>query len=309
MSIAVYLLGIALQLTAGIIAIFQVRIALNRLPWLLIALSSILIVARRAGTIGQFIREDRQLASAEVLTLIISLLFFLGVLLMSQVFRSTLKIQNALRENENKLQLSAHYSRSLIEVSLDPLVTISAQGVVTDVNAATEKITGLPREKLIGSNFSSYFTEPERATQGYQLVFESEQVIDYPLRIRHQSGALHDVLYNASVYRDESGKVAGVFAAARDITLRKELEASLQKRVSELQDALSQIQTLRGILPICSRCKKIRSDDGYWQQVEVYVREHSNADFSHGLCPECMQILYPGVVCRPFNKNSQQQVE
>src|SRR6185369_7950265 len=113
---------------------------------------------------------------------------------------------------------AAQYARSLIEASLDPLVTISPEGKITDVNEATMKVTGMPREELIGTDFSDYFTEPDKAREGYQQVFEKGFVTDYPLTIRHKEGQLVDVLYNASVYRDLYGNVLGVFAAARDVT-------------------------------------------------------------------------------------------
>ncbi len=115
----------------------------------------------------------------------------------------------------------AQYARSLIEASLDPLVTISPDGKITDVNEATAQVTGVARERLIGSDFSNYFTEPDKAREGYRQVFSKEKVTDYPLTIRHASGKLTDVLYNASVYRDDKGNVLGVFAAARDITAQK----------------------------------------------------------------------------------------
>jgi PAS domain S-box-containing protein len=116
---------------------------------------------------------------------------------------------------------ASQYARSLIEASVDPLVTISAEGKITDVNEATIKVTGVPREKLVGTDFSDYFTEPEKAREGYQQVFAKGFVTDYPLTIRHKDGRLTDVLYNASVYKDARGNVLGVFAAARDVTESK----------------------------------------------------------------------------------------
>ncbi|MHB1356268.1 MAG: PAS domain S-box protein [Anaerolineae bacterium] len=130
---------------------------------------------------------------------------------------------------EEVLREAGLYARNLIESSLDPLVTISVDGKITDVNFATEKITGVSREKLVGTDFSEYFTEPELARVGYLRAFGEGQVIDYPLVIRHASGFLSDVLYNASVFRDEHGKVQGLFAAARDITLRKQAEEALHE--------------------------------------------------------------------------------
>lgn len=131
-------------------------------------------------------------------------------------------------------------NRSLIEASVDPLVTIGLGGKIIDVNAATEAITGLPREQMIGRDFSDYFTEPQRARAGYEQVFRENYVRDYPLEIRHKDGHATPVLYNASVYRDDAGQVAGVFAAARDITARKRAEESLRRRVRE-QAALAKL--------------------------------------------------------------------
>ncbi len=143
-----------------------------------------------------------------------------------------------LKRAEERLQASSAYARGLIEASLDPLVTISAAGKITDVNIATETATGVPRSALIGSDFCDYFTEPDRARVGYQAVFAQGLVRDYPLTIRHQSGITTDVLYNATVYRDERGDVAGVFAAARDITERRRSEREIV-RLNRLYGVLS----------------------------------------------------------------------
>lgn len=133
------------------------------------------------------------------------------------------------KQAEEQLRAASQYTRSLIEASLDPLVTISPEGKITDVNRATEKVTGRNRVELIGTDFSDYFTEPDKAREGYQQVFQKGFVTDYPLAIRHQSGHITDVLYNASVYHDEAGKVLGVFAAARDITERHAAEQEVAK--------------------------------------------------------------------------------
>ncbi|OFZ15522.1 MAG: hypothetical protein A2X86_12750 [Bdellovibrionales bacterium GWA2_49_15] len=130
---------------------------------------------------------------------------------------------------------ASQYARSLIEASLDPLVTINPEGKITDVNEATAKVTGRPREELVGSDFSNYFAEPEKAREGYQQVFAKGSVSDYPLTIRHRDGRQTDVLYNASVYKDVRGKVLGVFAAARDVTAQKRAEREVgEQRTREL---------------------------------------------------------------------------
>jgi len=145
---------------------------------------------------------------------------------------------SARKQAEEKLAAASQYARSLIESSLDPLVTISADGKITDVNEATIKVTGIPRTKLIGTDFSNYFTEPEQARKGYQQVFAKGFVTDYPLTIRHKNGRLTDVLYNASVYKDTQGKVLGVFAAARDVTVQKQASQYARSLIESSLDPL-----------------------------------------------------------------------
>jgi PAS domain S-box-containing protein len=142
----------------------------------------------------------------------------------------TKNLETLVEQRTQKLSASEQYARSLIEASLDPLVTISADGKITDVNQATERVTGCSREELIGSDFTDYFTEPEKAEAGYKRVFADGFVKDYQLTIKNKSGKTTDVLYNASVYRNEAGEIHGVFAAARDITERKNLEKQLQDK-------------------------------------------------------------------------------
>jgi len=146
---------------------------------------------------------------------------------------------------EEALKAAHLYNRSLIEASLDPLVTINADGKVTDVNKATESITGFSRDRLIGSDFSDYFTEPDRARKGYMQVFLSGSVKDYPLAVRHTSGKITDVLYHATVYRNEAGQIQGVFAAARDITERKRAEEALRESEARLRYLSSQLLTVQ----------------------------------------------------------------
>ncbi len=134
---------------------------------------------------------------------------------------------------QEQLRESAEYTRSLIEASLDPFVTIDAEGRITDVNEATAKATGVAREQLIGTDFSDYFTEPEKAREGMKRAFEQGAVTDYPLTIR--DGKLHDVLYNASVFRDSTGRVRGVVAAARDVTALYQVEEELRRLNDELE--------------------------------------------------------------------------
>jgi PAS domain S-box-containing protein len=144
------------------------------------------------------------------------------------------KMEERVKERTYELYEESLYARSLIEASLDPLVTISVDGKITDVNRASEEVTGVSREQLIGSDFLDYFTEPEKARAGYEMVFRQGFVRDYPLELKHRDGHVTPVLYNASVYRDDTGRNMGVFAAARDITERKQAEAAQRRLASQL---------------------------------------------------------------------------
>ena len=181
------------------------------------------------------------------------------------------------RRAEEEIQQASQYARSLIEASLDPLVTISPDGKITDVNEGSIKVTGVPREKLIGTDFSDYFTEPEKARAGYREVFEKGFVTDYPLTIRHKDGGLTDVLYNASVYRDAADSVLGVFAAAHDVTVQKRAEEEIRQlnvhlerrvleRTTELQAANQELEAFSYSVSHDLRAP-LRSIDGFSQAI------------------------------------------
>lgn len=85
---------------------------------------------------------------------------------------------------------------------------------------------------------------------------------------------------------------------------RKKIESERERLIEELQDALSKVKLLSGLIPICANCKNIRNDEGYWQKVEVYIRDHSEAKFSHGLCPACAKKLYPELYDPSWDKGS-----
>jgi PAS domain S-box-containing protein len=155
----------------------------------------------------------------------------------------------------------ARYSRQLIETSLDPLATISPEGIITDVNAASERVTGLSRQRLVGSHFAAHFTEPERARAGYREVLAQGRVIDYPLTFRHLSGACTEVLYNAAVYRDEQGHVVGVFAAARVSGAHRRAEAALL--ASEIRYRTPAEMTETGYLVLNAQGRVLHANQEY----------------------------------------------
>jgi len=142
-------------------------------------------------------------------------------------------------------KLASQYARSLIEASRDPLFTISPQGKITDLNHASSRVTGETREKMIGTDFFIYFTEPEKAKIGYQEVFEKGFVTDYPLTII--DGELTPVLFNGSTYKDDQGNVIGAVVVAREITEQKRFEKELTeaKNAAELSTKFAEQAKLK----------------------------------------------------------------
>ncbi|OPY83851.1 MAG: sensory histidine kinase AtoS [Smithella sp. PtaU1.Bin162] len=148
---------------------------------------------------------------------------------------------------------------------------------------------------VLGSSMLEYIKNPEdrmKAKNNFDCALSgksfkvSEAYGDTALERRY-----YEDIYNPII--DENGNVIGLTLFLTDVTDRRLAEAEREKIIAELQQALSQVKTLSGLLPICASCKKIRDDKGYWHQVELYVRDRTKAEFSHGICPDCAQRLYP----------------
>ena len=174
--------------------------------------------------------------------------------------------------NMTELKHPLRHARSLIEASVDPLVTISPEGEITDVNEASIKVTGVPRDELIGTSFSQHFTDPDKAHEAYRRAFEQGSLIDYPLTLIHTDGTMTDVLYNASVYRDFNDKVLGVVAVARDAAqLRQQ-----QKLSGQLQEALESRIVIEQAKGITAHRHGVSIDQAY-QRIRTHARNNNTS--------------------------------
>lgn len=190
------------------------------------------------GCLNLFFLAASGFSTAEDTENLIALTTFLVTSLTVGQLSARSKQRAAEAESKRKEAKRANaYNRSLLEASIDPLLTIGKDGKIKDVNPATEAATGLSRSELIDTDFSAYFTDPDAARTGYRKAFRDGFVRNFALEIRHRDGHLMPVLYNASVYREETGEVAGVFAAARDITERKKAEGALRESEANLRRA------------------------------------------------------------------------
>lgn len=135
--------------------------------------------------------------------------------------------------------LNERYNRDLFEAAPDPLIAVDRKGIIEIANNATETMTGYQRRKLIGTDFSNYFTDPEKARNGFDETFAKGSILNEPLTVKHHSGHLTEVLCSANVYKNETGVIQGVFVAMRDITLRKKAQADLEKYHAQLEEMVS----------------------------------------------------------------------
>lgn len=176
-------------------------------------------------------------------------------------------------------KFESQYARSLIEASLDPLLTISAEGRIMDMNKATAKIIGLSFDEIINSDFLEYFTEPLKAREVYQEVFKKGSVADYPLTLRHTTGKLTDVLFNGSVFRDDKGALLGVVIVARDVTEQKRKADELResKEFAEKANEEAQLAKHNALLATQKAEDAVKAKQQFLSNMSHEIRTPMNA--------------------------------
>ena len=161
----------------------------------------------------------------------------IGYLLIGTDNTARKQVEAEQKKLDQRLRDQQFYTRSLIESNIDALMTTDPRGIITDVNKQMEALTGCTRDELIGAPFKDYFTDPERAEAGIKLVLGEKKVTDYELTARARDGKETVVSYNATTFHDRDRKLQGVFAAARDVTERKRVEAALQQAKAAAESA------------------------------------------------------------------------
>jgi PAS domain S-box-containing protein len=185
----------------------------------------------------------------------------------------------------------------VLGASTDPIFHLLEDGTYRYVNHAFSTHFDKSPEEVIGRRIYDLFPpeEAEKRMTVVKRVFTTGETIVFDVRVPMAREQERCFITSVKPISDAKGNVASVVCISKDITDRKRVEAEREKLIEDLQAALAQVRTLSGLLPICSCCKKIRDDKGYWTQIECYIRSHSQAEFSHGMCPECMNSHYPEV--------------
>ena len=205
------------------------------------------------------------------------------------------RVEEALRETERRY-------RYMVEAANDVVCTTDAQGYFTYLNPPGRTLTEYSEDELVGRHFTCIIAPDWRRRVGVFYVRQHAKrlhktLLEFPIVTK--SGRTKWVEQNVVLLADaETG--TEFHAIVRDVTERKGAEEERDKLIRELREALANVKMLRGLLPICSSCKKIRDDKGYWSQIETYIGEHSEAEFTHGICPRCLKQAFPDHYLRMF---------
>ncbi len=202
------------------------------------------------------------------------------------------------KEAEKALRESEERFRNYFVTSRDCVFITTVDGKFIDANDATLETFGYDlgeKDQFMQRDVSSLYTNPEERKIHTELISVVGFAKDYPADLQKKDGTIMHCLITTVARRDLQGTVVGFQGTIRDITEHKKAEEDRERLIEQLQQALAEIKKLSGFLPICASCKKIRDDKGYWRQIERYISDHSEALFSHGICPDCAKKLYPDV--------------
>ncbi len=196
------------------------------------------------------------------------------------------------RHTEERLRKSEARYRLMFENSIDGILVTIPDGRILDANPSACAILGLTREQVIAKGRSGIV---DSADQSLPAILEERSrsgKAHGELMARHGDGHLFPMELSSAIFTDADG-VQSTCTIFRDVSHRKNAEAERERLIVELQDALDKVKVLSGLLSVCASCKRIRNEEGKWEQMESYIRDRSAADFSHGICPECVRKLYP----------------
>lgn len=211
--------------------------------------------------------------------------------------RLSAAVRGALRKRQHARELAAAEARyaTLFDTVPVGLFRSTPQGRLLDVNPAFALLLERDREELVGTNFAQLHPNTSDFQQWREQLEREGAVTWVESRFRTATGKLRWVKIHAKALRESPESEIIYEGSVEDVTSAKEAEAERESLIAELQEALSRVRTLTGLLPICSSCKKIRGEDGNWNMLETFIEDHSHAHFTHGFCPECAHRLYPEV--------------
>jgi PAS domain S-box-containing protein len=204
------------------------------------------------------------------------------------VFRSQAGMNERLEIEVAERRKAEEKYRDLFENADDAIFVVDAGLRYVEVNRKGAEVLGYTKEELLNMKITDIIP-PEQAPRSaaeFEKLRSRGSYENFVGKVKRRDGQWMDVEVNSSAII-VNGTLVGSRDIMRDITERKKAEAERERLIGELKESLAKVRTLSGMLPICATCKKIRDDKGYWTQIESYIRDHSSAEFTHGLCPSC----------------------
>lgn len=313
----IILISTILQFAAALVSLRLIKITGKTLSWGLISSAIFLMAIRRTASFLKYIQSNNGYnfdLQIELIALLISILMLLGLVLISPLFKSMneaiekLKIAEKISsENEKKL-------RNITSSIAEGIYVKNIDGSLEFMNNEAERLAGWSYDELKGKNIHDVLhcneygnEESEEDCKIFNEARKGNRFSSSDIFFNKKEGGNFPVsVISSPIY--ENGEVVSVVTAFRDITVRKNIEKEREELIVKLQKSLDTIKVLSGIIPICASCKKIRDDKGYWTQLEAYIAKHSEADFSHGICPECAAKHYPEFFAKIAKKGSDSNV-
>lgn len=199
---------------------------------------------------------------------------------------------------KNKIPKAELLLAAVMANSNDAVTVEDLDGNILAWNLGAERIYGYSEAEALTMNILTITPRNKREEAGALLErLKSGEVVDsFESQRVAKDGKTVEVWLTVTKLVDESGHLIAIATTERDITAKKQLQAKMEQTIADLEKALAEIKTLKGFLPICASCKKIRDDKGYWNQIEAYISDHTEVEFTHGLCPDCAKQLYPDLV-------------
>lgn len=196
---------------------------------------------------------------------------------------------------QKKLEESEEKFRIIFENSGDANYISTLDGHILEANTAFLRLFGYTAEDLNGLKTQDLYRDENDRQRFTQEVAQQGFTKNFEEKLQRKNAEPLDCQVTATLRRSPDGRAIGYHGSINDITDHKLRQIEREALIRELRDALAKVKTLSGFLPICSHCKKIRDDKGYWTQLENYIRDHSDAEFSHSVCQECAEKYYPDI--------------
>jgi PAS domain-containing protein len=285
-------LSVVFHLLAAALALRLIKITGAKAAWVLITIAIVIQLVRRLVSLWLLLSGSsvQPIFSDELISLFISFFTLIGVAWIAPLFLS-------IRQSEEKMKTL------MLKAEEEKAKTESIIAAIGDgISIQNRDLTIIYQNKIHISFFGDQ--RGEKCFKVYRRL--NIPCKECPVISSFKDGRIHSTELakpmgpgtsffeiTTSPLRDAAGEIIAGIEVVRNIDRRKEMEQEREDLIHDLQEALTNIKTLRGLIPICASCKKIRDDKGYWNQIESYIRDHSEAEFSHSICPDCAKKLYP----------------